>query len=385
MMMRGNAEHPMRVWSHLCLIACVALLAPPHARANDAMLAEALRLTGPAMWLDSGAPGLVVAVVSGPASLIRGYGETTKGNGREPDGTSLLRLGSISKVFTTQLLAGMVVDGSVRLTDTLQQHLPGTTVPRSGARQITLLSLATHSAGLPREIGDPPDGTVAFTWPTRTVRGSWLSTYALPWAPGSVAAYSNVGFDLLADALTSVAGRDYGALLYDRITGPLGMADTSLTPTAEQCGRLMTGSGIAGPAPCVDTTATAGGGGIYSTADDMVRWMRHQLEARDQATDGMLALQHAVYRQRGAMRAAIGFDEAGMMDGLALGWVVMAGHGGMPPIIQKSGGGAGFMSYVAFVPGRRVGVFVAVSRVDFGMFHGLTAAANGLLAMLAPR
>jgi len=85
------------------------------------------------------------------------------------------------------------------------------------------------------------------------------------------------------------------------------------------------------------------------------------------------------------MTAAIGFDEAGPMDGLALGWVVMAAHGHTPLIMQKSGGGGGFMSYIAFVPGRDVGLFVAVNRVDFAMFFRLTTAANELLASLAPR
>jgi len=85
------------------------------------------------------------------------------------------------------------------------------------------------------------------------------------------------------------------------------------------------------------------------------------------------------------MAAAIGFDEAGKMDGLALGWVVMAAHGRIPLIMQKSGGGGGFISYIAIVPGREVGLFIAVNRVDFTMFSGLTKAANELLASLAPR
>jgi len=65
--------------------------------------------------------------------------------------------------------------------------------------------------------------------------------------------------------------------------------------------------------------------------------------------------------------------------------VVMAAHGHTPLILQKSGGGGGFMSYIAFVPGRDVGVFVVVNRVDFTMFSRLSAAANELLASLAPR
>jgi hypothetical protein len=58
--------------------------------------------------------------------------------------------------------------------------------------------------------------------------------------------------------------------------------------------------------------------------------------------------------------AGIGSDEAGAMDGLALGWVVMAANGHTPLIMQKSGGGGGFVSYIA--PGREVGIFVAVNR-----------------------
>jgi D-alanyl-D-alanine-carboxypeptidase/D-alanyl-D-alanine-endopeptidase len=77
-------------------------------------------------------------------------------------------------------------------------------LPRFGDRAVTLLGLATHSAGLPREIGEAPTDTIPFTWPTKSERWSFLAGYKLPWAPGTVAAYSDVGFDLLADALTAV-------------------------------------------------------------------------------------------------------------------------------------------------------------------------------------
>ena len=75
---------------------------------------------------------------------------------------------------------------------------------------------------------------------------------------------------------------------------------------------------------------------------------------------------------------------AALLGPVALAWVVVAAHGHMPLILQKSGGG-GFMSYIAFVPGRDVGIFVGVNRVDFTMFFGLANAANEFLASLAPR
>jgi len=371
------------------LAAClcfVSVLVPFAARADSALLAEATGLGGVAMWLDSGAPGMVLVAVRGADALIQGYGETTKGNGRVPDARSLFRIGSITKVFATEVLAGLVVEGKLKLTDPLSRYAPGgTRVPAFGGRVITLLDLATHTAGLPREIGNVPQDAAPLTWPSREQRWAWLAGFQLPWPPGTTAAYSNVGFALLADALLAAVGEDYAALLRDRLTGPLAMIDTGFMPTKEQCDRLMTGTGLGGAGPCVDTDATAGSGGLYSTGSDMARWLRHNLADNDPTSWQTLALAHAVYRQRQAMSAAIGFDEAGPMDGLALGWVVMAAHDHMPMIVQKSGGGGGFMSYIAFVPGRDAGIFVVVNRVDFAMFYGLTAAANSMLASLVTR
>jgi serine-type D-Ala-D-Ala carboxypeptidase/endopeptidase len=351
------------------------------ARAAGPVLKEATDLAGLAMFIDSGAPGMVLVVTRGNDSIVLGYGETEKGNNRTPDGNSLLRLNSITKVFTTEVLASLVADGKLRLTDPLQRYAVNMTVPTSGGRPITLLDLATHSAALPREMGDAPSDAAPRTWPTHADRWAWLGGYHLLWAPGTIAAYSNVGFDLLADAIETAAGLTYPELLRARVTGPLGMADTGFAPTQEQCTRLMIGSGLGGAGPCVDTHATDGSGGLYSTGNDMVRWLHHNLED----TTETLALSHAVYRQRQALPAAIGFDEAGPMAGLGLGWVITAGRGIQPTLVAKSGGGVGFMSYVAFAPGRDVGLFVAVNRVDFAMFYGLVGATNGLIANLVTR
>jgi D-alanyl-D-alanine-carboxypeptidase/D-alanyl-D-alanine-endopeptidase len=357
---------------------------PGHAAepsAVDPFLAEATDLPGEIMFAETGAPGMVLVVVRGDRSLVRGYGETEKGNGRRPDGTSLVRLNSITKTFAGQVAAALASDGKLSLTDPLQRHAGRMAVPRFGGREITLLDLATHSAGLPREMGQAPPGANPRAWPTRADRWKWLPGYKLPWAPGSVAAYSNIGFDLLADASETAGGRPYAQLLATYVTGPLGMVDTVLAPTAEQCARLMVGSGLGGPADCADSRATGGSGGLYSTGNDMARWLRHNIAD----PEGRLAIGHAVYRPRQALKAALGFDEAGPMAGMGLGWVNVAADGINPMLLAKSGAGAGFMSYVVFAPGRDVGVFVAVNRVDFEMFYGMTKAANAIVATLVPR
>jgi len=370
-----------------CLLAALILViagtirCPAADAPADPVLAAASDLAGTVMFIDSAAPGMVLVIVRGAHSVVLGYGETAKGNAHTPDGKSLLRLNSITKVFATEMLASLTADGTLHLTDPLQRYAGDAQVPALGARPITLLDLATHSAGLPRDMDGAPPDVNPRAWPTRADRWNWLPGYKLPWAPGTVASYSNVGFDLLADAMETAAGRSYPDLLRARVTAPLGMADTGFAPTPEQCARLMLGTGLGGAATCVDTHATDGSGGLYSTGDDMALWLRHNIED----AGGILTLSHAVYRSRQSLPAAIGFDEAGPMAGLGLGWVTIASDGIRPLLVAKSGGGAGFMSYIAFAPGRDVGLFVAVNRVDFAMFFGMTTAANGLIANLVTR
>jgi serine-type D-Ala-D-Ala carboxypeptidase/endopeptidase len=371
------------------LVLAALLAGPATAQAQSAKLEEAAGLAGLAMFMDSGAVGMVLVVVDGDDQIVIGYGETAKDSGQAPDGKSLLRIGSNSKVFAGELLGGLAAEGVVGLTDHLQRFAPeGIHVPDFEGRTITLLDLATHAAAMPRELPlDPPPNSPPYAWPTAADRFAWLADYSLLWAPGSVASYSNVGFDLLGAALATATNKSYPALLRERITGPLGMSDTVLEPSQEQCARLMTGYGIPGAdaEPCVSTANIGGSGGLYSTGDDMVLWLRHNLSRNDPAVWPTLALSHAPYLERTTLDAAIGFDEAGTMDGIALAWLVEQPAEHRPMILQKSGGLAGFMSYTAFAPGRGVGVFVAVNKIDFGMFAGLTAGANELIASLAPQ
>jgi hypothetical protein len=89
------------------------------------------------------------------------------------------------------------------------------------------------------------------------------------------------------------------------------------------------------------------------------------------------------YRWHDGLKAAVGVGGK-IMDGLGLGWIVSLAKGKRPLILAKSGGIAGFMTYVVLAPTRGVGVFVAVNRLNF-LFEGLTSGVRELVADLAPR
>jgi serine-type D-Ala-D-Ala carboxypeptidase/endopeptidase len=369
--------------------ALAADLSSNCARADDLVLKEAASMTGVVLWLSSGAPGLVLAVVRGDESIVLGFGETRPGNKVEPNGRSILRMGSIAKVMAGHVLASMAADATVKLEDPLAKYAPaGAKVPSFDGRQITLVDLATHTAGLPRELPDTPDpqpGQNPFTRFQADAYWRWLSGATLPYAPGSGAMYSNLGFGLLGEALAKAGGKPYAALLKQRVTDPLGMADTATKLTDAQKPRAMTGLDLDGKeAPLWETPeAMDASGNVFTTGDDMVKWMRWHLAA-DAAGAAVRMLDHTPYRWHDGLKAAVGVDGK-IMDGLSLGWIVSLPKDHRPLIMTKSGGIAGFMTYMVLAPTRRVGAFVAVNRLNFPMFEGLTTGLHELVAELAPR
>jgi serine-type D-Ala-D-Ala carboxypeptidase/endopeptidase len=88
---------------------------------------------------------VVVGVLRGGRSWVMGAG--TAGQS-PPAANTIFETGSVTKVFTATLLAGMVDEGLLTLDDPVQRYLPpGVELPVRG-RPITLGDLATHTAGL---------------------------------------------------------------------------------------------------------------------------------------------------------------------------------------------------------------------------------------------
>jgi D-alanyl-D-alanine-carboxypeptidase/D-alanyl-D-alanine-endopeptidase len=284
----------------------------------------------------------------------------------------------------------MVADGTVKLTDPLAKYAPaGVKVPAVSGRQITLLDLATHTAGLPRELpeaSEPSPGQNPFTRFQADAYWKWLSGATLSHAPGSQAMYSNLGFGLLGEALAKAGGKPYATLLKERITQPLGLTATLTRLSDLEKPRAMIGIDLDGrEAPLWETPAVMdASGNVFTTGDDMAKWMRWHLATGDSAGAEIRAIAHAPYVWQDGLKAAVGVGGR-HMDGLALGWTLATARDNRPLTLAKSGGIAGFMTYLVLAPTRGVGVFVAMNRMSFRSFDALTAGALDLVAELAPR
>ena len=334
-----------------------------------------------ALFQQSGFTGMVVAIVRNGEVSVKGYGETAPGSGVRPDANSLIRLCSVSKVFTTDLLLKQVAQGAVSLNDPLQKFAPrGKLVPKGPAGQrITLEDLATHTSGLPREVSAYPRNTPHFTFPDQTFRWTWLPSQHLKSAPGKSALYSNVGFDLLGDALATAAHKTYAQLLYEQTLRPLALYNTTLVPSQQQCARLLRGDRDEGP--CTDTQPSGSSGGLYSTPADMARFLGYLVGAPDYPAPPADSL--AIHFTPAQLKTMDGLSHAGDPTGVGLAWIQLGDPSTPSAIMEKTGGGAGFSTYIALSPGRKTGIFVAVTEAKNDWRIDLFHEANDLLAALA--
>ena len=379
---------PLRKLAILATAAIAAAATSSAAWAEDKLLKESVDFNGTVIFLTAKVPGLIFGAVRNGETAFAGFGETADGSKREPDGDSLFRIGSISKAFCGSVLSALVVDGKVKLTDRLQDHLVGASVPDKDGRTIRLLDLVTQTSGLPREVTRPeapPDNP--FSTNTREAEFAELKNDPLLFAPGTAALYSNYGFDLLGFAIADIAGKPYADVLKERVLDPIGMRDTYFNPPEEAKSRVMQGHDFDGsPMPTVPTPASIGcAGGLYSTANDMLRWMRWHLDTSPSADSELRVVNHAAYVYRDGLSAVLGLDDGGQMDAMGLGWVITMPKDNRPLILEKSGGLQGFFSYVALAPTRGVGAFFVMNEFSAGGFNAAVEATNEIVSALAPR
>lgn len=365
--------------------ATILLAASAPAKADDPLLTEMVEFNGAALYFETGVPGLVLGAVRNGDMAVAGFGKIRDGSGVAPDGNTPLRIGSISKAFTGATLASLVADGTLKFTDTLQSRIGwDVTVPSRGGKEIRLIDLATHTSGLPREVehpdapADDPQSAM-----TREVFIENLMGDPLLFAPGTSGIYSNFAFDLLAVALENAGGKPYRELLKERVLDPAGLTDTGFDLPAD-ISQAMQGHGFKGePLPDIPTSGlTEGSGGLYSTPNDILRWITWHLDRFSPENAEMRLLDHAAYIPRDALEVASGYDESGHMDAIGLGWVVMERTRDRPTILQKAGGMQGVFVYMAFAPAHDVGMFVAVNAYDFSAAVGMAATVNEMIGTL---
>ncbi len=161
------------------------------------------------------------------------FGNISKDNNIPVNGSTLFDIGSITKTFTTLLLADMVKQGIFNLNDRIEKYLPSNVkVPQFNGHKITLENLASHTSGLPEWPSNIwLNNIVGNINPnyTETQLYQALSNTTLTREPGSQFQYSSFGLGLLGHLLSVKTSVPYEQLIKDKILDVLGMNDTKIT------------------------------------------------------------------------------------------------------------------------------------------------------------
>jgi D-alanyl-D-alanine-carboxypeptidase/D-alanyl-D-alanine-endopeptidase len=326
----------------LTFVAVVSFFSP--AKAQHFPADEHLELMLRYIVEDSIAPGVILGVLEADGSthiISYGSGGPEAGPMRRH---STFETGSVSKVFVGTLLANMVRRGEVRLEDAVSDYLPDTVeVPSLSGREITLLNLATHRSGLPRDhpfqSARDPFANLTTELLYRVVSETEPSSM-----PGTRYIYSNIGISLLADALGRAAGDSYAALVQRRILDPLGMSMSSFVLEGEIAQAMTQGHEEDGTQPLYTRPEPVyGPGGLRSNVPDLLKFLAAQVGAPENELEQSMRLAHE--------------PRAVWDDGhIGLAWHIVEILG--PPIIWHGGTSGGFTTEIAFDPEKQIGIVV---------------------------
>lgn len=273
---------------------------------------------------------------AGAITVVARHGETayfkTQGvmdieaqQAMRPD--AIFRMASMSKPVTGVAIMMLLEEGKLRLQDPVARFIPEFnnaqiamvreteegrdpaaqgaeiyTVPAS--REITIRDLLTHSSGLESGGAGSRAGARIAPRDTSMSLAQYIPTLGevpLDFEPGTRWRYSSLaGIEVLGRIVEVASGLSFDQFLKQRIFDPLGMKDTSFVVPADKKPRLVTlydrnDAGeleLAGENPAwLDTTTLfSGGGGLYSTADDYMRFGQMLLNGGELNGERLLGL-----------------------------------------------------------------------------------------------
>ena len=294
--------------------------------------------------------GVSIAVVEEDRSYFYDYGSVSRNKAERPTRQSIYELASVTKTFTAALAARAVVDGRMSLDGDFRNDLPGDYGNLAwNGKPITLRTLVTHYAGMPRDIPDTdplfankhsPDFNARMVALNQGFgREQFLAALhntKLRSAPDEKQVYSNAGFLLIGLGLEKVYGKPIDELLQQYITRPLGMTSTGFVLDGSEQSRLVNGYDRYGRLTPYHLPNAGAAWGLYASTEDMAKYVRWQLDD----SDPVIRLSHHVLMGKAD-------------DGDAMAWNLGKDQG--QPIVWHSGGSFGMSSQAVLYPKQHEG------------------------------
>ncbi|XID91909.1 serine hydrolase domain-containing protein [Paenibacillaceae bacterium WGS1546] len=231
--------------------------------------------------------------------------------------STMYGIGSTSKMFAAASVMKLVDEGKVDLDTPVVQYVPDFTMQDERYKQITPRMLLNHSAGLP---GSSLANAFLFEDNDTYAHDTLLEQLAgqkLKADPGAYSVYCNDCFTLAEILVERVADTDFTSYIHRHFTGPLGMSDTK-TPLDRVNVSAMAGlyyPTIKNQLPN-ETVNAIGTGGIYSTAEDLVRFS----QIFTGRAEGILSDESATAMAQAEYRNGLWPEDANTSVNYGLGW-----------------------------------------------------------------
>ena len=312
-----------------------------------------------------GVPGASVAVVQGGQVVYaHGFGVREQGGTDPVTPDTQMMIGSTTKTMTTLLMAQLVDEGALRWDEPVVDILPTFAMADPAVTErVTVKNLVCACTGVPRR-----DMEILFGNHPRTAEDVIASLRAFQFftQPGEAFQYSNQMVATGGYIAALAAGGEYGnlhddyvSLVQQRIFDPIGMPNTTFSfesvaqspDAAWPHGQYLDGSYA--PIP-MDLEYFVGpfapAGGVWSTADDMARYLITQLHG-GVTPDGTRIVSAENLGVTWTPQVAIDSNNS-----YGLGWIVSRYKG--LQVLQHGGNTLGFTSDFAMVPEADLGVVV---------------------------
>jgi CubicO group peptidase (beta-lactamase class C family) len=230
-------------------------------------------------WHRPDSPGAAVLVMHGGAVVHRaGYGMASLEHGVPNRTTTVFDIASVSKQFGAYAVALLDHEGRLSLDDDVRKWIPEL---HDFGRTITLRHLVHHTGG----IRDWP-GTLSMAgWSYEDVLSfeqilrMAYDQRDLNFDPGAEYAYSNTGYNLLAEVVARATGMSFREWTQERIFAPLGMTQTHFHDDHREVIRDRAESYAPGPDGrwwrVTNNLTALASSSLFTTTEDLALWVRH--------------------------------------------------------------------------------------------------------------
>jgi CubicO group peptidase (beta-lactamase class C family) len=265
----------MRITSAAALT--LALTAPVAAQQPDrAALVSRIDSLAQAWLADTHTPAVSIAVLRGRDTLaLKGYGLADISSKRAAGATTIYRIGSITKQFTSAAIMRQVEQGKISLDDDMSKYLPDFPLHD---HHVSIRQLLNHTSGIhsyTSNIAWPLTWSKELT-PREIVR--FVENDTFDFAPGTKWLYNNTGYVLLGMILEKVTGMPYAQYLQREFFAPLGLRRTSYCPSSPSDTAFAAGYAVArgsvAPAQYLHMSHPFSAGALCSTVGDFAMWQR---------------------------------------------------------------------------------------------------------------